>query len=269
MITLEALEQLVVFADCGTLSEAAEVLHISQPTITRAMQSLEESFGVTLFVRSKNKIALNETGRQAVEHARKLLSDRDQMLLSVRAFDKSLHTISVESCAPAPLWSLVPELTQKYPGMAVSAVLAEVSDIVDHVKDGAVSIGVVLQPTDEPGLQCEEYLTENLSVCLPADHPLLANGVPESLTLADLNGYNCLLRSELGFWDALCRREMPASRFLVQTDTFAFEELIRTSSLPFFITNLSANYKSVLNGRLPVPISDPEANVTYYLLSKA
>lgn len=37
MLDLSELEQFVVFADCGTLSKAAEQLHISQPTITRTM----------------------------------------------------------------------------------------------------------------------------------------------------------------------------------------------------------------------------------------
>lgn len=40
MLTLEQLEQLVAVADYGTLSAAAEALHISQPTLTRSMQKL-------------------------------------------------------------------------------------------------------------------------------------------------------------------------------------------------------------------------------------
>ena len=44
MLELFQLEQLVAFADSGTLSKAAEHLHISQPTLTRAMQKLEDEF---------------------------------------------------------------------------------------------------------------------------------------------------------------------------------------------------------------------------------
>ena len=49
MFTLEELEQFAAFAEAGTLSQAAEKLHISQPTITRTMQHLEECFKVPLF----------------------------------------------------------------------------------------------------------------------------------------------------------------------------------------------------------------------------
>ena len=65
MLDLEERRQLAAFARWGTLSRAAEELHISQPTLSRTMQSLEEEFGVSLFVRGKHKIELNETGRRA------------------------------------------------------------------------------------------------------------------------------------------------------------------------------------------------------------
>ena len=55
MFTLEELEQFAAFAEAGTLSQAAEKLHISQPTITRTMQHLEECFKVPLFVSGKNR----------------------------------------------------------------------------------------------------------------------------------------------------------------------------------------------------------------------
>lgn len=63
MLDLYELEQLTAFADLGTLSRVAEEFHISTPSVTRAMQSLEDSFGVPLFTRGKNRIELNENGR--------------------------------------------------------------------------------------------------------------------------------------------------------------------------------------------------------------
>ena len=62
MIELYELRQFVVFADCGTLSEAAEVLHLSQPALSRNMKKLEEELGIPLFFRRKNRLELNENG---------------------------------------------------------------------------------------------------------------------------------------------------------------------------------------------------------------
>ena len=47
-----------------------------------------------------------------------------------------------------------------------------------------------------------EFMRENLFVCVPREHELARH---ESLTLVEINGFNFLLRSELGFWDTLCR----------------------------------------------------------------
>ena len=90
MLDLLELEQLVAFAEFGTLSKAAEALHISQPTITRTMQHLEMEFGVPLFARGKNKIELNETGLKAVEHARSLLTIAQNTVQQVQAYHWSL-----------------------------------------------------------------------------------------------------------------------------------------------------------------------------------
>lgn len=103
MLNLEELKQLVAFADMGTLSKVAEEFHISTPSITRSMKNLEECLGVTLFNRSKNRIELNETGQVAVEYARKLLQEADQMVSQVRAYEERQKTIVVKSCALAPM----------------------------------------------------------------------------------------------------------------------------------------------------------------------
>ena len=48
MLDLSDLYQFVTYADCGTLSAAADKLHISQPTLTRTMHDVEDAFGIPL-----------------------------------------------------------------------------------------------------------------------------------------------------------------------------------------------------------------------------
>lgn len=263
MLDLLELEQLAAFADCGTLSKAAENLHISQPTITRTMQHLEDVFGVPLFLRSKNHITLNETGWKAVEYARELLKDAKEAVEGVRAFDRSLHTINVSSCAPAPLWNLLPALSESFPGMTISSAIKNNVSVLDDLRSENCTLAVLPE-----GLAPEDYcsvpfLKENLSICVPPDHELA--GYSE-LSFAELNGYNFLLGTRLGFWDDMCREKMTASRFLVQTDQFTLQELIRESSLPCFVTDLTAEDKETFGGRIIIPITDREAKVTFHLV---
>ena len=126
MLDLNELEQFVTFAKYGTLSKTAEILNISQPTITRTMQHVEEAFEVTLFERGKNRIALNETGEKAVECAEKLLREAENAIQTVQTFDKNMHTIKVESCAPAPLWTLLPDLTARFHENVISSRLTAI-----------------------------------------------------------------------------------------------------------------------------------------------
>lgn len=263
MLNLLELEQLVAFADCGTLSKAAEVLHISQPTITRTMKHLEDDFGVSLFSRSKNKIELNPTGKKAVEYARSLLKDAQDAVVQIQAFDKRLHTITVESCAPAPLWSLLPILSSEFPDRTISSTLSEVPEILRKVASRESEMGILPWSEEPERVECVPLLEEKLSVCVPQGHSLAGCA---SLTFQELNGFNCLLLSQIGFWDKLCREKMPASRFLVQTDAFEFTELVRHSSLLCFTTDLARDSQELYRKRNKIPVTDPEANVTYYLL---
>ena len=125
MFELYQLEQLLAVADCGTLSNAAEQLHVSQPAISRSMQRLEAELQVTLFHRQKNKIELNENGWMAVEYARKIMEQAQDMVSRIQAFDRSQRTILVGSCAPAPLWSIPPLLSDLYPDMTISSEIRE------------------------------------------------------------------------------------------------------------------------------------------------
>ena len=263
MLNLEELVQFVTYGELGTLTKAAESLHISQPTITRTMQRVEESFGVTLFSRSKNKIELNQTGEKALALCRRLLQEADNTVQQVRLYDKSLRTITVESCAPAPLWSLLPSLSAANPGLTITSELKGFDAILQHLTEGACDLGIVTSDTAVPEhFVSMPFLRESLSVCVPYDHQL---AFYDSLTFEEMNGYNFLLYSEIGFWDGMCREKMPASKFLVQTDAFTFQELIRQSKLPCFCTNLSSDGE-FLTDRKIIPITDPQANITYHMV---
>ena len=264
MLNLEELEQFVAFADCGTLSKVAEEFHISTPSITRSMQNLEESFGVSLFNRSKNRIELNETGEVAVTCARKLLQEADQALSQVRSFDERRKTIVVKSCAPAPMWELLKKLGASHPGMTVSSGIYQNGEVQQFLEQNTCDIAILPFPVSMPGWKVEKYMEEKLFVCIPSDHELAGH---EELRWDELNGFNFLLRSELGFWDALCREKMPASKFLVQTDEAVFEELVNASALPCFTTDYFPNREQRYPNRVNIPIVDEGADVTFYLIT--
>lgn len=258
MLNIEELKQLIAFAELGTLAKVAEEFHVSTPSITRSMKHLEESFGVTLFIRGKNRIALNETGKMAVERGRKLLDEAEQMMEQVKAFDQKSRTIAIKSCAPAPLWELLKKINAKQEAGMVSSEICQNEEVVQALEEGACDIGILPFPV----AGSEEFMQEHLYVCVPTAHELAKH---KTLTFAQINGFNFLLRSELGFWDTLCREKMPASKFLIQTEESVFNELIEESSLPCFTTDYVRETNKPYKGRIHIPLEDPEANVTFYI----
>lgn len=101
---LYQLRELIAFAKCGNLSKAAEAVHTSQSALSRSMKNLEDELGVPLFLRTKNSIALTETGTLAVRHAQIVVSAHNDMIRTVREEERMRRTFSFGSIAPAPLF---------------------------------------------------------------------------------------------------------------------------------------------------------------------
>ena len=265
MLNLDELEQLIAFKELGTLSKVADNYHISTPSLSRAMQHLEEDFGVSLFDRTANRIAPNETGERAVEVARRILQTSQQGLREVRDFDQHLKTIRVASVAPAPLWELLPQLSAAFPHKHIHQQLGNEQEVLTRLQEDSIDLAILPYPYADETATCLPYFTENLSIAVTKDHALADY---TKVSFANLNGYNFLLMSQIGFWYDLVHEEMPASKFLIQANPFEFEELVQHSNLPRFITDYSKVKQTLEDNRIVIPISDPKAHVTYYLVAR-
>ena len=263
MVDYDLLKQFVTFFRVGTLSEASEELHISQSTLTRSMQKLESIFEVPLFTRTKNSISLNETGLLAAQDAEMLLHQIEQMLRRARDFDRLNRTILIGACTPVPVPDLIRRINQQHPEATISAETKKIPQLMDGVKNGTYELVLLPFCPEDSELQCIKFGEEHLSFLLPKRHRLAKR---KSLSVSEMNGENMLLFQEIGFWHDLVLDKMPDSRFLMQTERYTFLELIENSSMPVFTTDAYQGPAS--HDRVSVPITDPEFNVTYYLVFK-
>lgn len=275
MISYEDLNYLVAFANLGTLSQVAEELHTSQPTVTRCMKRLEEEFDTPLFDRSKNSIKLSETGKLAAREAAAVIKQTGDMLGRVRAHHRASHTISVGSAAVVQIPNLIGRISALHPEMTISSELKKPQELERGFENNIYQLIILPYKPQTSSLVSAEIISEeiisaeigqeNLMFFLPKNHRFAKR---KSLTLGEMNGENMLILSKIGFWYDLVKEKMPDSRFLVQTERYSLDELIMNSVLPCFITNLSGGDKVVNEKRVCVPITDPEVNVTYYLVCK-
>lgn len=261
---LYQLEQLVTIADCGTLSGAAEKMHISQPALTRSIQKLEQDLQLTLFERRKNKITLNANGLLAVDYAHRVLNQAQDMVARLQAFDRSRRTLLLGFCAPIPQQELVPVASALYAEMTIAAELRGVAELERGLRDGTYQAVVLPYAVAGDDVICARYKTEKLFLSLPPAHPLAKR---KELYFKDIDGEKVLLYTQIGFWHDLCREQMPHAHFLMQQDRYTFVELVRSSALPCFTTDITMQQSEVGN-RVVLPILDDAATVTYCFVCK-
>ena len=262
MLETNQLSQLITIADTKTLSKAAEILHISQPALTRSIQKLESELNVTLFDRQKNKITLNKTGELAVSHARRILADVEQMTQSIQAFERSLHTISIGSCAPAPIVELLYYLTEKFATMTFSSETVNPDSLVLGLKNNTYQIIITNSPVKDSEICCREFCREQLFLTIPPAHPLAAK--KNGIFADELAGETMLLFKEIGIWESFIKAKMSQTDFIIQDRDDAFNALIRASALPAFATNLTLKRNDRRQNRIIIPFLDDEAKMTFY-----
>ena len=262
MIDIHLLEQFCAFSECGTLSEAAEKLHTSQPALTRSMKKLEEELGVNLFIRSKNQLRLNETGIHAARYAEDVLKADKDFESKVRSYDRSLHTISIGFCAPVPQTVLTPILNTIFEGMTISADMTDDAGFVERLKSHEYHLAVLHEDPDDEEIYVKKCGHENLFISLMPGDPLAF--YPE-VHLSDLDGKTILLLTRIGFWINFHNNKTPNSNYLLQIDMDSFMELSQNSNYPSFSSSYYMSRGIVNKGKITIPIADPECHTDYYL----
>ena len=263
MIELHLLEQLTAFAEYGTLSAASEKLHISQPTLTRSMKQLENELGLTLFIRSKNHLRLNETGVRAAEYAGQVLLYAADFEKKIKAYDRSLHTLSIGFCAPVPQAALTPMINSLYGGMTIAADMTDDADYEEKLKQGIYQLAVLHYKPVDDSFYAKKCGSETLYISLPSGSPL--SFYPQ-LHLKDLDGLSILLLQRIGFWAKMHRDKTPNSKYLLQIEEESYSEIGANSEYPMFASDYFIKRGQTIPGKVNVRLADPECSTDYYLV---
>ena len=266
VIEIYLLEALKAFYDTGTLSAASERLHLAEPSVSRAMKKLEGILGVTLFDRGKNRIELNETGKLAAEYAARILNDEDAMVRHIRAFDRSLHGLSVGAIAPGPVMELLPLVTGTFTDKSVTSEMDTEEKLINGLDTGEYNLILLSRPLMEETYHSVLYGTEQLYLSVSPLHPAAAQ---KSITFSAMDGQKFIMYAKVGFWENIVTEKMPNAVFYKQENLDAVGDLAAASDLPSFSTDITQRVMaSRRSGRINIPFSDPEAFVQYYLVCK-
>jgi DNA-binding transcriptional LysR family regulator len=214
MLELRAMHAFVCVAEELHFARAARRLNISQPPLTRTIQSLETELGTRLLDRNKRHVRLTEPGRLFLDRARQILTDVDRATSATRALAAGESgSITVGFAGVAALKALpsaVRHFRATHPDVRLE--LEEMTTVrqVERLRAGALDLGILSGPvgTGCSSLVLEVISREPLRAALPATHVLAGS---RRLHLSQLASESFILfpRSAApGFHDhvlALCR----------------------------------------------------------------
>ncbi|MCR5772611.1 MAG: LysR family transcriptional regulator [Butyrivibrio sp.] len=172
----------------GTISGAAEALHVAQPSLSRQMRELEEELGVTLFERGNRRITLTEEGlvlRKRAEEMISLMQQTEDELSQVK--NNTTGTIRIgagESWAFQYIARVATELTHEYPGIKFSVKSGDTIDLMDELGKGLLDFALIFSDHDPSIYQSATLPGADIyGVLMRKDSPLAKK---KSLTMQDL-----------------------------------------------------------------------------------
>lgn len=264
MVEIYLLQQLDAFARLGTLSAAAEELHITQPALSRSMKKLEAELGVALFDRASSRISLNETGRLAAELARNVLREDAELSRRVVAFDRQLQAVAFGSCAPWPILGTARLMHMHFPNMTISSeVRARDDELLSGLKTRAYQLVALHEFPSGAGIFSQYLCDEDMVLSVKRGHRLARQ---TSVTFDDLAGESILAWGNVSFWNGIIKSHLEGSaNLLFQSDFDTLDELITKTDFPAFSSDRMAQAGYVGEDRVEIPFDEPDAHASYYI----
>lgn len=189
-------------------TRAAQMLNITQPTLSRQLSDFEKNLGVQLFHRSGKSITLTAEGILLKRRALEMLDLEEKTLQDLKRSDEIIEgTVTIgcgEFAAMEKVAVICRKYKEKYPEVIFSVHTATADTVYEMMENGLVDIGVFLEPVSTEHL---DYVRIEKSDCwvvtMPADDPLAKK---EYIRKEDIVGLPLIIperlgvRSELANW---------------------------------------------------------------------
>ena len=182
------------------MTRAGELLHVSQPTLSKALKSLEDELGKKLFVRHSFSISLTEEGALLRDRAEDLLTMADKIEKEFLSLDDieggDLYFGLAESYQIRHLAKQLHLLKQRYPKLSYHITSGDTEQVTEKLDKGLLDFAVICDSPDTRKYEALRFPQGDVwGLILPSDAPLAAK---EKITIDDLAGLP-LFTSEQGF----------------------------------------------------------------------
>ena len=192
------MREVLVLAEQLNFTTAAAALYVSQPTLTRHVNSIEEELGAQLFKRTNHVVELTRSGTVAVKAFEKILESYDTLLADVAALDaeeeSDLRLGMVYYGTTAYYgYPLLEEFAKRHPNVRVSTITAQTAPIYKHLHNGAIDAALTITSNDYGNdIERINVATIPLYAFMQTDHPLAKH---TSISAEELSQQRLVLNS--------------------------------------------------------------------------
>ncbi|MCI5042758.1 MAG: LysR substrate-binding domain-containing protein, partial [Donghicola eburneus] len=189
--TLRQMEYVVTVHQLGNFGLAADMLHVSQPSLSNQIATVEAELRIRLFERGRSGVTTTSQGLEFVSRARRILSEVEALnaaMTSNLPFGGRLRLGVLPSIGPYLLPQVVRSLHQSQPDLRVAVREENTLGLDEGIRNGRFD-AIISTPEDHPNTQQHFLFTERLWAAVSHDHPLAGTA---QITSDHLNGQRLL-----------------------------------------------------------------------------
>ena len=193
------LRQLEYFCKVGSFenfTRAAQFLHVSQPSVTKAIKALESELKLKLIDRSQKHVSLTDGGKLFYKHAQQIMECVDNAIEEINQFKVRKNNIVRFGLPPMVEAYLFPNFFMKYQAANPNVELDiqecnDSSEILKKLKEGLLDFGIVYTSINEKLRLSIKLLSNEFRLCLPKTHRLADR---EFVAFEELKGEKFILQ---------------------------------------------------------------------------
>ncbi|GAA3531115.1 LysR family transcriptional regulator [Zobellella aerophila] len=175
MIETKWLRQFYAVALTGSITQAAEQLHLAQPAVTITIKKLEQQLGVGLFERRQGRMTLTTEGARLFQHAERIihaLTLAEQDMAALQDLSAGEVCIGIPSMLGSFYFPpLLMAFKHRYPGLSIRVEEAGTQELLGRLCQGQLGLGIVLTSSLPSGLTGLPLLREEMVAVVHRDHP--------------------------------------------------------------------------------------------------
>lgn len=149
---LRTLKYFLTVAKEENISKAANVLHLTQPTLSRQLMDLENELGIKLFIRGNRKVQLTDEGKLLCKRAEEIMTlvDKTEQELnhSDTIINGDIYIGGGETDAIRLIAKTAQHLQRKYPNIKYHIFSGNADDVTERLDKGLLDFGILIEPTD-------------------------------------------------------------------------------------------------------------------------